>query len=81
MTNVGATLRVVKSVHGGPYIHGRHAANKLAGDDGLHGAEEETEDPLVHDPQREYSGLGTSTAASLVTSLMVFAGAAVVSSR
>jgi hypothetical protein len=37
-------------MHGGPYVHGRCAANKLARDDRLHGAEEEAEDPLVCDP-------------------------------
>jgi hypothetical protein len=38
MTNVGVTLRAVQPVHGGPYVHGRIAANKLAGNDGLHGS-------------------------------------------
>jgi hypothetical protein len=50
MTNVGATLRAVEPVHGGPDVHGRCTANELAGDDRLHGAEEEAEDPLVRDP-------------------------------
>jgi hypothetical protein len=50
MMNVGTTLRVVLLVHGGPYVRGRRAANELASDDRLHGAKEETEDPLVRDP-------------------------------
>jgi hypothetical protein len=37
-------------MHSGLDILGRRAANELAGDDWLHGSEEEAEDPLVHDP-------------------------------
>jgi hypothetical protein len=51
MMNVGATtLRAIQPVHGGPDVHGRRAANELAGYDWLHGAEEEAEDPPVRDP-------------------------------
>jgi hypothetical protein len=50
MTNVGVTLCAIKPVHGVPDIHGRRVANELAGDDWLHGAEKEAEDPLVRDP-------------------------------
>jgi hypothetical protein len=50
MADVGAALRAIKMVHGGPYVCDRCAAGELAGNDGLHGAKEETEDSLVHDP-------------------------------
>jgi hypothetical protein len=50
MTNFGAALRAVEPMHDGPYIHGRRATDELERDDWLHGAEEETEDPLVCDP-------------------------------
>jgi hypothetical protein len=33
MTNIGAASRIVPPMHGGPYIHRRRAANKLASDD------------------------------------------------